>query len=729
MSDTIYCDSVQNASEILRHALYYAETNGWHVFPSPPGTKKSHKSAEYSDGRPWGTTRDLDEIRRDFEQWPDANVGIVCGEISGIFVVEADTLAGHGKDGFAALAAMEAKHGPLPATLQAESPSGSVHFYFRYPGFHVKTSASEIAPGIDVRGDGGMVIAPPSVKPGSGAYKWRSILPIADAPAWLLDMVKAPKHSTRAIGIAREAPAGLRPPDDTHAARILKAACEKVLAAESGMRNAALNAQAFFVGQYVGSGEIGRDVAIYDLLTACDVSGLLNDDGEPQCKATILSGLDKGAKKPAPPIFTSVPIVGGAPSIVPGLPPLPTTLTAAFTNQRPAWHHDCLTDGNGKIMPVVANAIVAIQNEPRIANSIAFDEMMWVPMLVGSIDDGSVFPRPLKETDVIKVQRWMQIAGIKRIGKETVRDAVDICAEERSFHPVRNYLKALQWDGLPRLDTWLAMHLGAEATPYTRVVGRMFLVSMVARIFRPGCKADHMLILEGSQGLLKSSACNVLAGTWFSDDMPDITMKDAKQHLRGKWLIEVAEMHAMSRADTTLLKSFITRTEERYRPSFGRLEVSEPRQCVFIGTTNQDVYLRDETGGRRFWPVKCGHIDIAKLTADRDQLFAEAVHLYQAGEPWWPTKDVEREHIQPQQASRYEPDAWEENISKYLAGKTDVTIGEVANRALQLTTDRIGTADSRRIAAALDHLNWKRGKVTGQRRPWHPANLARFSGT
>jgi predicted P-loop ATPase len=381
--------------------------------------------------------------------------------------------------------------------------------------------------------------------------------------------------------------------------------------------------------------------------------------------------------------------------------------------QSTAWLAKCIME-NGRALPVLANALIGF--ETVMPQVFAYDEMLRAPILMMPFKPESNFKlRPVRDVDVGIVQERLQHLGLKRISKDTVHQAVDMRAHARSFHPVRDYLDGLTWDQKPRLSNFLPTYFGAAANDYTKKIGAMFIVSMVARIFDPGSKVDHMLVLEGPQGTLKSTACSILGGEWFSDNLPEVgSGRDVAQHLNGKWLIEVAEMHSMNRAEAAQLKAFITRTTERYRPSYGRKEVIEPRQCVFIGTTNRDAYLRDESGGRRFWPVKVGNIDTDALVRDRDQIFAEAVVLYRDKMTWWPDKDFEREHIMPEQAARYEADAWEENIATYLEIKSKVTVGEVARSALGIETPRIGTADQRRIAAALERLGWRRERADGK---------------
>ncbi|MGY8679773.1 VapE domain-containing protein [Bradyrhizobium sp. UFLA05-153] len=398
-------------------------------------------------------------------------------------------------------------------------------------------------------------------------------------------------------------------------------------------------------------------------------------------------------------------------------------------NPHGGWLGRCMTNKSGKPLPTLANAMIALTSDPRICNCYALDEMLCAVMLVQPIgcDDPAFKPRPLTDVDVTELQQWLQVSGLVDISKDNVHNAVSLRATQCAYHPVKDYFNSLDWDGIARTDSWLTKYLGAEASNYVSQVGEMFLIAIVARIFQPGCQADHMLVLEGDQGMLKSSVCKVLGGEYFCDNLPDISTKDASQHLRGKLLIEVGEMHAMSKADKSLLKSFLTRTVERYRPSYGRLEVIEPRQCNFIGTTNKREYLRDETGGRRFWPVWTNVIDIEGLRRDRDQLFAEAAHHYRAGKPWWPNKEFERQHIKPQQAERYEHDSWEEQIEDYLATQLRVTVGQVAKEGLGMETQRVGTADQRRIAAAMERLGWQRERSDGKtdwagKRWWVPTD-------
>ena len=210
-------------------------------------------------------------------------------------------------------------------------------------------------------------------------------------------------------------------------------------------------------------------------------------------------------------------------------------------------------------------------------------------------------------------------------------------ADAHRIHPVRDYLTSLKWDGIERLDMWLVDFLGAEDTLYVRAIGRRWLISAVARAIKPGVKADHMLVLEGPQGILKSSALATLChdDSWFLEDLRDIHGKDALMQFGGKWLVEIAELQSFRGADNSRLKAFISTRTDNYRPPYARVGQDFPRSVVLAGSVNEDQYLKDATGGRRFWCFACGTIDIDGLAEARDQLWAEAAAAYAAKENWW----------------------------------------------------------------------------------------------
>ncbi len=395
------------------------------------------------------------------------------------------------------------------------------------------------------------------------------------------------------------------------------------------------------------------------------------------------------------------------------------------------WLGQCQYTQQGEVRGNLANTFLPMRDDPRVSHLVRYDEMLRMTILMqpvpGAQIAGSFEPRPIRDADYTAIQEWLQREGLETVAGTTTRQAVDARSREMAFHPVVGWLDTLEWDGKGRLGNWLSTYLGAPSTAYTNAIGCYFLTAMIARVRKPGCKCDYMMVLEGPQGARKSTACAILGGEYFSDSLPDIRGgKDVCQHLNGKWLIEVAELSALDKAEAAALKAFITRTEERYRPSYGHAEVHEPRQCVFIGTTNKTAYLRDETGGRRFWPVAVGKIDTDALARDRDQLFAEADAWFQDGNAWWPDAAFEAEHIAPEQSARYQSDAWEDQIALWLDALHDdhesirfnetplksvaCTVLMVARLALHMDVQKVGTTDQNRIRAALERLGWERGQ-------------------
>ncbi len=235
-----------------------------------------------------------------------------------------------------------------------------------------------------------------------------------------------------------------------------------------------------------------------------------------------------------------------------------------------------------------------------------------------------------------------------------------------------------------------------------RAIGRHFLISAVARIFDPGCKLDTMPIFEGEQGTYKSTALRVLAYPWFTDEIAQIGTKDASMQVQGVWIVELSELEAMSRQEIAKVKAFLSRSTDRFRPSYGRHVVAFPRQCVLVGTTNSDSYLKDETGARRFWPVRCGTIDVEAIEADRDMLWAEAVDQYRAGVVWWIEGPRLIGMAKREQDARYDADAWTDKIVDHLAkllkrDETETSVPEILLDVIGLPRERWEDRHQKRV--------------------------------
>lgn len=243
---------------------------------------------------------------------------------------------------------------------------------------------------------------------------------------------------------------------------------------------------------------------------------------------------------------------------------------------------------------------------------------------------GARIGKAVTDNDALQIKAWFANKYNLEYAVERIHEAISYISHKNKFHPVRDYLESLEWDGVERMDTWIEDYLSAKQQGifYLQEVSRLFLLGMVARIMQPGIKFDHMIILEGDQGVGKSSALRYLAEPWFSDAPFNLGDKDAVVGLQSVWLLEVGELSGLTKADVNAMKAFISQQTDKIRVPYGRRSESFPRQCIFAGTTNESVYLKDTTGNRRFWPIEVGQCKFKKLIRDRDQLFAEAFWFY-----------------------------------------------------------------------------------------------------
>lgn len=401
-------------------------------------------------------------------------------------------------------------------------------------------------------------------------------------------------------------------------------------------------------------------------------------------------------------------------------PPPPPTAGAAqpLMGDEQPWTARFQTTNNGNRLANISNTKLVLEYDPSFKGVLGYCSFSYrimkrnaPPFKMGTVGEWT-------DTDTERLRIYLsELYGFTPKPSD-VMGAILVHSEENAFHPVKDYLATLEWDGKHRVLSWLHDYLGVEDSDYAALVGAFFLVSAIARVMRPPVKVDSVLILEGLQGLGKSSMLHNLFGKWFTDTPMELGNKDSFQQMQGMWCIELAELDSFNKAENTRAKQFFGSQTDRYRPSYGRMVQEFPRQCVFVGTTNQDRYLKDSTGNRRYWPVTCTKICQAAIKQDRDQLWAEALKMYKDGMKWWPDDDY-KHLFEVQQEDRFDSDVWEPIIYDWLKRnmRVDYSMGDIMAEALDMDPQAMRPPEQKRVGLIMHRLGFekKKKRVDGKR--------------
>lgn len=374
------------------------------------------------------------------------------------------------------------------------------------------------------------------------------------------------------------------------------------------------------------------------------------------------------------------------------------------------------------------NTLLMLRHHPELTGLLEYDQFALCVRLTRQPPWREIAGELLwGEHDDTLATAWLQRQRLRMRGQGVVASCAIAAAQGNSVHPVRAFLRGLKWDGVKRLDGWLCAYLGADGPDqYLFEVGRRFLISAVARAMQPGCQVDHVLVLEGPQGIGKTTVARTMAvrPDWFAGGLPDVHNKDAALQLVGRWIVEISELRAVRTSQVESVKAFLSTNIDTFRAPYARRTGQVPRQCVFIGTTNESEYLRDRTGNRRFWPVRCTEIDTAGLARDREHLWAEALAAFDAGEQWHLSRAVV-DLAEREQADRVAVSELERQVAEYLEQqpKDEITTRDVLIYCLGLDASESGYAErAKRLgteaAEAIERAGWVkdgRRKVAGVR--------------
>jgi hypothetical protein len=363
-----------------------------------------------------------------------------------------------------------------------------------------------------------------------------------------------------------------------------------------------------------------------------------------------------------------------------------------------------------------------LRNDPAWAGKIWWDEYRKQIMMGGAC---------VSDPDYQRVSLWLDRTYRVKVAPAQVTALVAAIAHDHGRNPLQEYLRGLRWDGVDRLSMWLTHGLGVEASELHRMIGRRWVIQAVARALRPGCKADVVLVLTGKQGVRKSTALKALAGGEFFSDSPIPIGEGPRgaQQIYTAWIHELSELASLRGKAVEDVKSFITKTHDDFIPMYGRAPVHWARFCVFAGTTNEDTFLSDPTGARRFWPVRALKVDIDWIKLNRDQLWAEAVAALEAGEQWWLEQD-EEEVISEVREQYQREETWEDIVRLWLSNQPQdaisntslasaLTAARLLGDALKLEPNQHTTSNITRIGQVMKRLGYVkiRPTLSGQR-PW-----------